>query len=161
MTTSDPLAAFEDLKDWPGKRLPANRVAPPEHAVPDIEPWDAKPRTYKVKGEDTEFFTVSDLAAAVGRTARTIRHWESIGVIPKATFRSPKPHRSALKEVGDRLYSHAQIDVVIAAAKAEGVLDGKPPSKAFTSRIIRGWLALQKGTGDARQAHDQAHHSRG
>ena len=141
---SDPLAAFEDLKDWPGKRPPANRSAPPER--PEVDPWDAKPRSYKVQGVDTIFYTVGDLAVAVNRTARTIRHWERIGVIPPATFRSPRPHKSPLKEAGDRLYSHAQVLVVIAAAEATGVLNGKAPTPAFTAQIIKGWVALQRGS---------------
>lgn len=152
--TSDPLAGFADLHDWPGKRPPVNRSAP-KIDPPEIDPWDAKPRLYKVNGVDTPFFDVADLGRAVNRSARTIRHWESKRIIPPATFRSPKPRKSALKTVGDRLYSHAQIEVVIEAAEAEGVLDGKPPSKAFTARIIRGWIALQKGTTDARQASDE------
>ncbi len=142
---SDPLAVFDDLKDWPGRREPVNRSTPkPE---PEYPPWDAKPRTYRVQGVPTEFYTVGDLAAAVNRTPRTIRHWERIGVIPPATFRSPKPHKTALKETGDRLYSHAQIEVVVEAAEAEGILDGKAPTKAFTARIIKGWVALQQQKG--------------
>lgn len=142
MAPTDPLAAFEDLKDWPGKRPPVNRTAP----EPEGEQWDGRPRSYKVNGVDTPFYTIGDLAVAVNRTPRTIRHWERIGVIPPATFRSQKPHKSALKAVGDRLYSHAQVLVVIAAAAATGVLDGKPPTPDFTTRIVKGWVALQRGS---------------
>lgn len=145
---SDPFAAFNDLenrvRDYPGKREPLNRnvPAPKVHEVT----WDASPRTYPVKGVKTEFFTVGHLALAVNRTARTVRYWERNGILPPATFRAPKPQKGAVKQVGDRLYSRAQIEAVVAVATAEGVLGGKAPTPVFTAQVRRAWLALQKGT---------------
>jgi hypothetical protein len=141
---ADPLAKFADLRDFPGKREPVNRkLAEP---VPEFKPWDNNPRHYKVKGIDTEFFTVGHLAEALHRTPRTIRWWEDKGVLPPATFRAPKPHKSQLKQVGDRLYSREQIEAVIKVAEEEGVLDGKPPKRSFTEKVARAWLAIQRGS---------------
>jgi hypothetical protein len=144
---NDPFAAFNDLhdrvRDFPGKREPVNRkqVEEPKHNA-----WDVGPRSYKVKGVDTEFFTVGHLALAVNRTPRTVRYWERERIIPPATFRAPKPNKGVLKQVGDRLYSRAQIEAIVQVAKEEGVLDGKAPKPSFTAKIQRAWLAIQKGT---------------
>jgi hypothetical protein len=51
-----------------------------------------------------------------------------------------------LKQVGDRLYSRAQIEAVVAVAKEEGVLDGKAPKPSFTAKVQRAWQAIQRGT---------------
>jgi hypothetical protein len=144
---SDPFAAFNDLadrvQDFPGKRLPVNRTKPEE---PKHNDWDASPRRYPVKGVMTEFFTVGHLALAVHRTARTVRYWEREKILPPATFRAPKPNKGALKQVGDRLYSRAQIEAVVAVAKEEGVLDGKPPRASFTAKVRQRWVNIQRGT---------------
>lgn len=142
MTDFDKI--FEGL-DYPGKRKPVLR----EQAKPvkEVAAWDAKPRRYKVKGVDTEFFTVQHLAQAVNRTSRTIRHWENSGVIPPATFRSTKPHKgSAVKDRGDRLYTREQIQAIVAAAVEFGVLEGSAPSPQFTAKIKHAWLQLQRTT---------------
>jgi len=145
---SDPFAAFNDLagrvRDFPGKREPVNRKQKVEE--PKHNEWDVAPRSYKVKGVATEFFTVGHLALAVNRSARTVRYWEREKILPPATFRAPKPNKGVLKQVGDRLYSRAQIEAVVKVAQEEGVLDGKAPKPSFTAKIQRAWLALQKGT---------------
>jgi hypothetical protein len=144
---SDPFASFNDLaervRDFPGKRLPVNRDKTPE---PKHNEWDASPRSYKVAGVDTEFFTVGHMALAVNRTPRTIRYWEREKILPPATFRAPKPNKGALKQVGDRLYSRAQIEAVVIIAKAEGILDGKAPKPSFTAKVRQAWLNIQRGT---------------
>jgi len=146
---SDPFAAFNDLhervRDFPGKREPVNRATPKPQPIEVT--WDASPRSYKVQGVDTEFFTVGHLALAVNRTSRTVRYWERHGILPPATFRAPKPQKgSQVKPVGDRLYSRAQIEAVVAVATEEGVLGGKAPTPSFTAKVRRAWLALQRGT---------------
>jgi hypothetical protein len=146
--SSDPFAAFDDLtervRDYPGKREPVNRSIP--RPVVKETTWDASPRHYKVQGIDTEFFTVGHMALAVNRSARTVRYWERHKILPPATFRAPKPQKGAVKQVGDRLYSRAQIEAVVAVAAEEGVLGGKAPTPSFTAKVHRAWLALQKGT---------------
>lgn len=144
---SDPFAVFNDLsdrvRDFPGRREPVNRKVEPE---PKHNEWDTAPRSYKVGGIPTEFFTVGHMALAVNRTSRTVRYWERHGILPPATFRAPKPQKGALKQVGDRLYSRAQIEAVVAVAKEEGVLGGKAPKASFTTKVRKAWLALQRGT---------------
>jgi hypothetical protein len=136
---------FDDLRDYPGKRKPALRDQPrPERKMPDA--WDAKPRHYFVNGVKTEFFTVGQVALALNRTSRTIRWWEGKQVIPPATFRAAAPKRSKVKEAGDRLWSRAQVEVMIRVAQEEGVLDGKAPSPLFTRKLVTAFLALQQHT---------------
>ena len=137
---------FGDLKDYPGKRLPALRQQQPKgrSGPQELTDWDDHPRMLKLDGVDTEFFTVRHAALALNRSVRTIRTWERNNVIPPATFRTAKPRKSKLKETGDRLYTRAQIEAMIAAARDEGVLAGKAPTRAFTVKVMRAFLAQQE-----------------
>jgi hypothetical protein len=133
---------FGDLRDFPGKREPALRNQKP---VPVVKaPWDDKPRMYMVNGVKTEFFTIGHVALAMNREARTIRMWERKAWIPPATFRTATPKRSKIKEAGDRLWSRSQVETMVRIAQEEGVLDGKPPSRAFTAKLVKAFLALQQ-----------------
>lgn len=133
---------FEDLKDYPGKRKPALRDQKPEPKP--VATWDARPRRYFVNGVKQEFFTVGQVALALQRTSRTIRWWEGKEVIPPATFRAAAPKRSKVKEAGDRLWTRAQVEVMIRVAQEEGVLAGKAPTPAFTRKLVAAFLALQQ-----------------
>ena len=136
---------FGDLSDYPGKRKPVGRERP-KPLPPEPDPWDAKPRHYYVNGVKTQFFTIGQVSRALHRSARSIRAWERDGIIPPARFRAPSPKRSKIKEAGDRLWTRAQVEVMIRAAQEEGVLDGAPPSKVFTAKVVHGFLALQQHT---------------
>lgn len=135
---NDPLLdRFSDL-NWPGKRKPVNRdrpVAP----VPDVVPWDDNPLFYVYKGEKKEFFTISSLSVALGRSPVTIRSWENKGMLPKSPYRSPKPKGGKLPGVeqkGKRLWTREQIDGILSIASQEGViLNGKPPTPRFAQRV--------------------------
>lgn len=134
---------FEDLRDYPGKKKPVLRDQPKPVSKAQ-EAWDAHPRHYFVNGVKQEFFTVGQVALALRRTSRTIRWWEGKEVIPPATFRAAAPKRSKVKEVGDRLWTRAQVEVMIRVAQEEGVLDGKAPAPAFTRKLVSAFLALQQ-----------------
>jgi hypothetical protein len=138
---------FGDLRDYPGKRKPVLRDQPkkaPYGGPKEIGAWDESPRLYNVKGVQTEFFTIRHVALALNRAPRTIRYWERQKVIPPATFRSTAPRKSKLKEAGDRLWTRPQVEAMVQAAKEEGVLAGKPPTRAFTLKVVRAFLALQE-----------------
>jgi hypothetical protein len=107
---------------------------PHKYAVGD---WDAKPRKYVVAGVSTEFFTVGNLASALGRQAVTIRKWEREGVIPKSTYQSPG--RDDDPRGRRRLYTREQVEGIVKIAAEEGVLVShqKPLSRTqFSSRVI-------------------------
>ena len=137
--SGDPFLAFEDLKDWPGKRKPVNR--PEESSRPDPYEikWDSKPMVYVYGGVSREFFSIGHLADAFGRSPVTIRSWESKGLLPQSPYRSPRPRGEALpgKQVkGRRLWTREQVEGMMEIAREEGViLNGKPPSKQFTQRV--------------------------
>jgi hypothetical protein len=110
-----------DLPDWPGNTPPKNRNVNNKQK-PAIDLFNgAKPKTYRIAGLDIELFTVGQLAKALGRKAITIRMWESQGWIPKATYRTPAPSGEQIPgkpSKGRRLYSVAQLELLIAAAES-------------------------------------------
>lgn len=132
------LADFEEMTEYyPGSRHPIvrhpNRAEPHK---PDPEHWDAKPRILKVAGVDTEFFTVGQLAQALGRKPVTMRKWERSGIIPKPTFRKPSEDPRGQR----RLYTRAQVTGMRKIAEEEGLLREKNQRKVnhtdFTKRVI-------------------------
>jgi hypothetical protein len=132
---------FADLRDYPGKRKPIGREPKPP---PEAPAWDAKSRMKYLNGVKREFFTIGHVALAMNRSIHTIRWWEKHEIIPPAPFRDSKPRKSKLKEAGDRLWSREHVEAMVRAAQEEGVLDGKQPSRAFTAKIVRAFLALQQ-----------------
>lgn len=135
---NDPLLdRFSDL-NWPGKRKPVNRTMP-EPVREEQEGWDTNPLFYVYQGEKKEFFTISNLAAALGRSPITIRSWENKGVLPKSPYRSPRPRGTKLPGVeakGKRLWTREQIAGILSIASQEGViLNGKPPTPKFAQRV--------------------------
>lgn len=142
---NDPLIdRFSDL-NWPGKRKPVNRVLEkPKPEEPDG--WDFKPLSYVYQGEKKEFFTISNLSAALGRSPVTIRSWENRGLLPKSPYRSPKPKGGRLPGVeqkGKRLWTREQIEGILSIASEEGViLNGQPPTPRFSQRVAELFIKL-------------------
>jgi len=137
MTESDSLLdRFADLPSFPGKREPVNRGIEPQ---PEPVEWDGKPTFYLFKGQKREFFTISHLSAALGRSPVTIRSWENKGLLPRSPYRTPRPQRGSLpgKETkGRRLWTRRQIDGILRIANEERViLNDKPPTPAFASKV--------------------------
>ena len=139
MADTDPLLdRFSDL-NWPGKRQPVNRA----DTKPDTEDtglWDEKPVSYLFGGTQREFFTISHLATALGKSPVTIRSWEHKELIPKTPYRSPRPRGEMLPGVapkGMRLWTRDQVVGILAIAREEQViLNGKPPTKRFYDRVL-------------------------
>lgn len=143
----DPLLdRFSDLRPFPGKREPVNRSAPAVDTSPQV--WDEKPTFYTYKGVSTEFFTISNLAVALGRKPVTIRSWENKGLLPKSPYRSPRPQRGSIpgKEVkGRRLWTRPQIEGIMKIAREEQVIfNGKPPTPAFARKVSNLFITLQQ-----------------
>ncbi|MFD9947225.1 MerR family transcriptional regulator [Nonomuraea sp. NPDC059023] len=94
-----------------------------------------KPRVYKVRGIDTDFFTVGQLADVLGRKAVTIRKWEREGILPHPQYRfTGKDTRGSR-----RLYTRAQVLEIRQIAQDEGILE--PHSRPikhtrFTERVL-------------------------
>jgi hypothetical protein len=135
----DPLDLFSDIKDWPGKRPPANRDSEDVGSSSD-ESWDAKPIKYMFGGQQREFYTISHLAAALNKSVVTIRSWEHKGLLPRTPFRSPRPRGDMLpgtKPVGKRLWTREQILGIIRIAHEEQVIvNGKAPTLSFSTKVL-------------------------
>lgn len=103
----------------------------------DLDAWDAKPRIYKVNGQDTEFFTVGHLAIAMNRKPLTIRQWERKGIIPKSTYQ--RAGRNGSQHGRRRLYTRPQIEGMIKIAGEEGLLTNdrrEIASTKFKDRVL-------------------------
>jgi hypothetical protein len=140
-TIDDQFAAIGQ-QYYPGSTRPLvrhhNRLNT-ETAPSAVDPgaWDAKPRKYVVGGVETEFFTVGDLATALGRRPVTIRKWEREGIIPKSTYQSTGKDGDVRGR--RRLYTRAQVEGMVRIAHEEGVLvSHQKPIKGtqFTARVI-------------------------
>lgn len=129
----DPLEFFNslDAPDYPGKTPPKNRSAKSSKAL-DIEDRfnGAKGKTFRVNGEDRQFFSVGELAKCLNRKPVTIRMWEQKGWIPKATYRTPTPKGQQIPGKtlkGRRLYSLEQVEFLMDAIEHFKIDD---PNKA-------------------------------
>lgn len=99
--------------------------------------WDANPRVYKTEDGDTEFFTLGQLARALGRQPVTIRKWEREGVIPKAQFQVPG--RNDDPRGRRRLYTRKQVEGIVKIAAEEGLFANtrKPFEETeFKARVL-------------------------
>lgn len=129
---------FEDIaaqERYPGSRHPIQR-APKKKAAKDPDAWDAKPKVYKVKGEEVEAFNIGALAKALNREPVTMRKWERDGILPISGLRKP----SADPRGRRRLYTRAQIEGIVRIAKDEGILHAhqKPIKNTnFTERVLQ------------------------
>jgi hypothetical protein len=93
---------------YPGSKQRRSQPQHPAFTTEDVAgPFDGvKPRIYTVGGKDVEFFTLGQLATALGRSPVTLRKWERDGTLPKATFVAPNPKQDARAK--RRLYTRAQ-----------------------------------------------------
>ena len=130
---------------YPGSRKPLvrhpNRVLDGPKPI-DPDSWDHKPRILKLGGVDTEFFTVGQLAQALGRRPVTIRTWERNKIIPNATVRIPSDDPRGVR----RLYTRPQVEGLIKIAQEEGLLNGDNRSITatdFTRRAFDLFRSLQ------------------
>lgn len=119
------LEEFDDL--IPGTRrsraeFHEGRRSEPELVAPSpARRWDARPREMSLNGVNTEFFTIGSVATALGRSPITIRSWIDKGWLPPARYRTPGIPGTR-GNAGLRLWTRAQIEVIIAAAASSGLL---------------------------------------
>lgn len=142
------LDEFRDLDFYPGSARPIVR-----HPNRDVErrfdkpAWDDRPQVLKVGGKDMEFFTIGQLAEALGgRRPVTIRKWERTGVIPKPTYRKPSEDPRGQR----RLYSRAQVEGIIRISEEEGVRQPYARTIAdteFTAKVTQLFRDLQSESG--------------
>lgn len=134
------LSLFGDLPEWPGGTPPKNRG--PKKQITDETYGGAKPKSYRINGKDVQMFTVGQLALAVDRKAVTIRSWEKQGIIPRATYRTPPPVGQQLPgkpPKGRRLYSQAQVDLILEAITTYKIGTKTPDWVGFSNHIKTHW----------------------
>lgn len=104
---------------FPGSTTPLDFDIRRKKAEVEIGAWDSKPLIFKLKGKDTEFFTIGHLAKALGdRSAITLRKWEAEGILPK----SPYVKQSEDPRGRRRMYTREQVEGLVRIAREEGVL---------------------------------------
>ena len=142
----DPLDFFNDLPDFPGRTPPKNRPRGKSidgNGIFEDRFNGAKPKRLKVNGVEREFFTVGEMAKALGRKPVTIRMWELNGWIPKARYRTAPPKSETIPGKpprGRRLYSIEQVEFLLTALLRFEIDD---PAKAnwegFRQHIKNEW----------------------
>jgi hypothetical protein len=126
---------FRKVDYYPGSSTKINKQSVERVYVPSEDGWDSHPRNYKLKGKDTDFFSLGDLAKALGRKPVTLRKWEAQGVIPKSTYQRPSEDPRGRR----RLYTRPQIEGIVRIAREEGILKShnKPiKNTAFTDKVV-------------------------
>lgn len=101
------------------ERYPGSSREIGDRPVPGPADW-GKPKVFNIGGVPTEFFTVGQLAAALNRSPVTVRKWERFGYLPVASFRTP----GNVREKARRLYSRAQLEIIVSIAADEGLMSG-------------------------------------
>jgi hypothetical protein len=127
------------------QQIAAWREPPTPPPDPTTRHWDRHPVMMKVKGVEREFFEIGALAAALGRKTVTIRKWEAERLIPRPRYRKKPPQVQDARKMplpgktlqGRRLYTRAQIEAVIAAARAARVYDPRDVANADWAEFRR------------------------
>lgn len=131
---------------YPGSKQRKDAARASVLVAPDVVgPFDGvKPRIYQVRGVETEFFTVGQVAAALSRKPGTFRKWEADGVVPKATFQAPNPKKDP--RARRRLYTRAQAEGIVRIAREEGLINDSRRAigaTRFTERVVALFRELQ------------------
>lgn len=139
----DILDLFGELPDFPGSTKPKNRVDDVVVRTKKMDdPFSGIPKkTVMLKGQSVDLYTVGAAAKVLGRTASTLRKWESKGWIPSPTYRSSKSSGSSSvnsTEKGYRLYSREQVDTLLNALEQNNLHGTRNSSWQITSN----WLSF-------------------
>lgn len=144
----DILKAFAGLDTAPGSRQPRRADTPKAQAkrqqvMGESNGWDDAPIIKVFRGEETELFTVSALAQALGKKIVTIRLWERKGYIPIAPFRLRSKSLNGQKVNGNRVYTRQLIEIAIEEFAKRGLLGSArvewTQQGDLTDAIVRRW----------------------
>ena len=111
---------IRDHRPSPSKAQEHPWTRPKSQTPPDLRAWDARPKILRVKGIETEFFTIGQVAKALNRSKSTVRDWIRNGILPQACFRTPPTEHHWGK--GIRLWTRAQVEGIQRIAEEEGIL---------------------------------------
>lgn len=116
--------------------------------IPDAVPERPLPkgRTFTVRGEDVQMFTLGELAAALNRKPVTVRKWETDKVIPRATF--VRPGKGGDVRGRRRYYTQPQVEGLVRIAREEGILTNPNKPLKSTRFSERAWSLFRSLAGD-------------
>ena len=144
MSDSSVDRLFRDL-DYPGRRKPVNRDV--KQHTPEVQVWDAHPTEGVINGVKHEFFPIAALAKALGYSQQSIRLWETQGFLPRTPYRDKKRNvkpGATHPTKSRRLWTRAQIEAILTAAKKHKViLNRKPPTRSFARDVGLAFVELQ------------------
>lgn len=132
----------EDYYPGSSKKISRPQAESAESAPEASNDWSSNPRTYVVDGNEYEFFSIGDLAAALDRRPGTIRLWERQGYIPEG-IRSPSVHEGKRQ----RIYTRPQIEGIVRIAAEVGILGEARPrieKTRFRELVLDLFLDLAK-----------------
>jgi hypothetical protein len=128
----DVLDLFGELPDYPGKTKPKNRTDSGSKPKDFDDPFKGvSKRIATIGGTPRELYTIGSVAKILGRSAVTLRKWESKGWIPAPTYRTSKASGAELLNTdrkGYRLYSREQVEVLLAALTLSNLMGERNPS---------------------------------
>lgn len=125
---------FSELEEfYPGSKE-RRKVTPPP---PDVEHEDrlGKGTMKLLNGVEVEFFTIGQLATALGRRPVTLRKWEADGILPTSGYVKPAKRKDPRGR--RRLWTRAQCEGILRIAYQEGIMEaGKKVSvQSFGAKV--------------------------
>jgi hypothetical protein len=129
---------FEEGTPLPGGRAPAVGERPPVQRAE----WYSNPIVKTINGRAFDFYTIGQLAEALGLKPVTVRKWETMGWLPRPLVHTPPPkwNLPGKRPAGKRLWTRGQVEGIVRIAREEGMLQAAhlvPSDKsAFTQRIV-------------------------
>lgn len=129
---------------YPGSKRKKKSVVDEKPKVKEETSWDNHPHVKTLpNGRDVEFFTLGDLAKALGRPIITVRTWTNKGQLPQPPYRMPSVEdKNGKMWIGRRLYSRPMVEVAVEVFERNGLLN--------LSRIE--WSQYQQVTNDIAEA---------
>lgn len=117
---------------YPGSRERRSTSPAPAAGMP-AEDLLGPGMVLELRGQSVEFYTIGQVARAIGRQAGTLRKWETDGILPPTIYQKPSKDPRGRR----RLYSRAQADGIIRLAIECGVMDAGPrhPLKDFSTKV--------------------------
>lgn len=112
---------FGDREEfYPGSKR-KRRPEPVQEATGEV--WRENYTVKMIGGQERRFFPIGALAAALGVSVDTVRHWVKTSKMPNAPYRLSTSIVHGQKYAGRRLYTEPMIDAAIAAFSKRGLLD--------------------------------------
>ena len=126
------------MEFFPESRQP---IAPPA-GVPESLQLPAG-KVFTIGGREVELFTIGQVARILNREPVTLRKWERLGTIPKATFVKPGANKDPRGR--RRLYSRPQAEALLRIAMEEKILynpNVQISKTQFTPKVFKAFKEL-------------------